>query len=65
MVNRCRSDELFGYPQSRTGAENTYDEAPLHHDTVAPTAQQAERGTDTDTEALEALSQSGKAAKTK
>jgi GH24 family phage-related lysozyme (muramidase) len=25
------------YPETRTGTENTYDEAPLHHDTVAPT----------------------------
>jgi GH24 family phage-related lysozyme (muramidase) len=32
--------KVDGLPQSRSGTENTYDEAPLHHDTVAPTANQ-------------------------
>jgi GH24 family phage-related lysozyme (muramidase) len=27
-----------GYPATKTGTENTYDEAPLHRDTVAPAA---------------------------
>ena len=36
LGHRTKAD---GYPQSRTGNENTYDEAPLHHDTVAPAAQ--------------------------